>query len=277
MTELASFQEATLNILGDSEWRRLGVTQTFERLLVEATAAQPGTPDEVAAHAGRALTGGGAKFWELSRVNLQSDLCRKRVLIVQSGALTLHPEFAGRLQKMIDDMESGVSRVEPTPGVTIESIMEQTAERERRQQKPKPRAAKPAKRATGASTPKKRSSGQDGSAPTQVTRVSQTATMTPDLPVKKIFTSIRINRMLDHLDNNSLSTTQLGGRLDLSGNPLSRFLDVTGKLEIVRVSRDNLVELHWRGREVVRTTSADRRMAVLGLVDELREAAEKPE
>ena len=85
MTELTSYEEASLK-LGDSEWRRLGVTQTFERLLVEATASQPGSPDDVAAFAGRTLTGGGAKFWELGRANLQADLCRKYPY-VQSGTL----------------------------------------------------------------------------------------------------------------------------------------------------------------------------------------------
>ena len=35
--------------------------------------------------------------------------------------------------------------------------------------------------------------------------------------------------------------------------------------------RDNIVELHWRGRELVRTAGVDRRLAVLDLVKELRE------
>lgn len=277
MPEFTSYEETSLNKLGDSEWRRLGVTQTFERLLVEATAAQPGTPDDVAAFAGRTLSGGGAKFWELSRVNLQADLCRKRVLIVKSGTLTLHDEFAARLDKLINDVDAGVSRVEPTPGATVESIMEQTAERERRQQKTKPKATKTArvKSSGGAPAPKKRLSNEDGAATTRVTQLRPEPSNQPDLPVKKVFTSIRVNRMLDHLDNNSLSTSQLGDRLDLAGSPLERFLKVNGDLELIRVSRDNLVELHWRGREVARTTSADRRMKVLDLVDELREAAEK--
>ena len=278
MSDLASFEESNLSLLSDGDWRRLGVTQTFERLLVEATAVKPGSPAEVAAYAGRSLSGGGAKFWDLSRANLQADLCRKRVLIVQNGALTLHDEFSDRLRRLIDDVQAGVSHVKPTPGVTIESIMEKTAERERRQSKTKPRAAKPKARATtGASTPKKRLSNDDGESTTRVTRIQEAPSAAPDLPAKKIFTSIRVNRMQDHLDNNSLSTTQLGERLDLKGKPLSRFLDVTEQLELTRVSRDNLVDLHWRGREVARTTSADRRMTVLGLVDELREAATKSE
>ena len=91
---------------------------------------------------------------------------------------------------------------------------------------------------------------------------------------KKLFTSIRVNRLLDHLDNTTLSTTQLGSRLELRSMELNRFLTVTNELNITRVTRDDLVELYWRGRELARTADADRRMTLLALVKELRAAAE---
>ena len=78
--------------LNDHLWRRLGVTETFERLLVEAAGVQPGPSADVAAYASRNLSGGAARFWELSWNKLERDLCRKRVLIVRSNG-ALHDEF----------------------------------------------------------------------------------------------------------------------------------------------------------------------------------------
>jgi hypothetical protein len=52
---------------------------------------------------------------------------------------------------------------------------------------------------------------------------------------------------------------------------------MTDDLQVTRVSKDNLVDLHWRGRELVRTTSVDRRMTVLDLVKELRTKADGSE
>ena len=48
-------------------------------------------------------------------------------------------------------------------------------------------------------------------------------------------------------------------------------MEVINEVQITWVSRDNIVELHWRGRELVRTVGVDRRLAVLDLVKELRE------
>ena len=79
-----------------------------------------------------------------------------------------------------------------------------------------------------------------------------------------------MNRLLDRLDNSSLSKSQLGTRLDLSGSGLERFFQVCEANELIRIVRSDFVELHWRGREFARTADADRRMAVLGLVKELR-------
>ena len=94
------------------------------------------------------------------------------------------------------------------------------------------------------------------------------------MTAKKLFTSIRVNRLLDHLDNTTLSASQLGTRLELRSLELKRFLDATNDLNITRVTRDDLVELYWRGRELARTMDADRRMTVLALVKELRASVE---
>ena len=54
-----------LQALDDQKWRRLGITQTFDRLLVASAACHPGPPAEVIQHASKGLTGGAAKFWDL--------------------------------------------------------------------------------------------------------------------------------------------------------------------------------------------------------------------
>ena len=66
-------------------------------------------------------------------------------------------------------------------------------------------------------------------------------------PAKQLFTSNRVNKLLNHLDDTTLNIGQLGVRLELSSHQLSRFLGVTNGLQITRVSADNLVDLHWRG------------------------------
>ena len=96
-----------------------GITQTFDRLLVEATASNPGAPAEVQSVAGRALQGGAAKFWEMSFPQIKKDLCRRGVLAESTGSLTLADDFADKLSRLIHDVDEGVSRVEPTPGVTL--------------------------------------------------------------------------------------------------------------------------------------------------------------
>ena len=83
-----------------------------------------------------------------------------------------------------------------------------------------------------------------------------------------------MNKLFDHLDaGTTLAKSQLGQRLELGGANLERFLEVCGALEITRFERDDLVQLHWRGRELAQTSSADRRMAVHELVRELRKHA----
>jgi hypothetical protein len=258
--------------LNDQLWRRLGITQTFDRLLVEAAASAPGGVDEVRDHAGRQFTGGGAKFWQLSFPQLKRDLCRKLVLTEAEGRLSLHEEFAERMIRLLTDVASGASRVEPTPGVTLEEVLEKSARREAkdraakrsRQPRSTPRAKAPAANATpitraGAAGLEEPAAAPAASAPAQ--------TLTP---ANKVFTSLKVNKLLDHLDNTTLSKSQLGDRLELRAVDIDRFLATATELELTRVSRDGLVELHWKGREYARTTGADRRMRVIELVKDLR-------
>ncbi|MCA9540299.1 MAG: hypothetical protein KC620_15480, partial [Myxococcales bacterium] len=133
MSEPAMFDPSVLVDLPDQGWRRLGISQTFDRLLVEAAAVAPGPPDTVRDHAGRTLSGGAAKFWNLSFPQIRRELTRKRVLADVGPALALHPEFVERLERLIEDQHAGVSRVEPTPGVTLEDVLAHAKEREERE------------------------------------------------------------------------------------------------------------------------------------------------
>ena len=83
-------------------WRRLGVSQTFDRLLVEAAAVNPGASDEVGKIAGSRLSGGAAKFWELSLPQIQRDLCRRDILQEKAGKLELSEEFVAKLERCAD-------------------------------------------------------------------------------------------------------------------------------------------------------------------------------
>ena len=280
MSEPVVFDPESLAQLDDQQWRRLGVTQTFDRLLVDAAASQPGTSAEVRDHAGRNLTGGAAKFWELSFPQMKRDLVRKRILVENAGELGLHPDFADRIQRLLHAVETQASRVEPTPGVTLEELTARAAQRERQ--------AKAAKRSTSrrsstgstartraAAAPKKRPAAKPD--PTAITLSAPAPAPTPTVaPPKKLFTTRTVNTLLDRLDNTALNKTQLGGRIGLRGADLERFLEVTAQLEITRFKRDDLVELHWEGRKLAKTSGGDRRMAVIGLVEQLRGAAETP-
>ncbi|MEE2789636.1 MAG: hypothetical protein VX589_20015 [Myxococcota bacterium] len=282
MAETAMSVADQFGYLDDQLWRRLGVTETFERLLVEAAGVHPGVASEVAAYAARNLSGGAARFWDLSWEKIKRDLCRKRVLIESHENLGLHTEFAARLARIIEKQLSGVSHVAPTPGATVESIMEQAKAREeaeKRASQSKRRAAthSPGKTKPAAKPIKRSSSASEAlgfvSTPVETKR-SVSVGSGGDISPKTLFTSNRVNRLLDHLDNATLSTSQLGGRLKLSSAQTRHFLTVTNTLEITRVTRDELVELYWRGRELARTVDADRRMTVLALVKELRTAAD---
>ncbi len=275
MQDTVAIDPDALGQLDDQQWRRLGVTQTFDRLLVEAAATAPGAPEAVRDHAGRALTGGAAKFWELSFPQMKRDLARKRVLTERDGALTLHPEFAERLERLLHSIETGASRVEPTPGVTLEELTARSAERAKREKAAKSsrtrssgatsRTTSKAKAAADAA-PSRRKSGPSE----QAIALSAPAPTPTVAPPKKLFTTRTVNTLLDRLDNTALNKSQLSERLSLRGADLERFLEVTGELDITRLKRGDLVELHWEGRKLAKTSGGDRRMTIIGLVDKLR-------
>lgn len=132
MSGAPEIDRETIGRLDDQQWRRLGITQTFERLLVEAAATSPGPVRQVRDSVGSQLGGGAAKFWELSFDQLKKDLARRGILQEAAGELGLQGDFADRLQRLANDMQHGVSRVEPTPGVTLEDLLQKTKEREDR-------------------------------------------------------------------------------------------------------------------------------------------------
>lgn len=278
MTDPVVIAAEQLALLNDQLWRRLGITQTFDRLLVEAVAAGPGAPADVRDAVGRNLSGGAVKFWELSFPGLVKDLARRGV--VKSGEIVaLADAFADRLQRIIADLEEGVSHVEPTPGVTLESVLAKAKAREEaakaaKATRPRASRAKPkaAPKAEAKAAPIKRAAKAEASVAAPA--VAAPAPAPTIAPANKLFTSLKLNRLLDSLDNSRLLKAQLGGRLDLSGANLDRFLEITDQLELTRTTPDGLVELHFRGRELARTGSADRRMVLIDLVRELRSAAD---
>ncbi len=282
MSDPVVFDPESLAKLDDQQWRRLGVTQTFDRLLVDAAATHPGTSAEVRDHAGRNLSGGAARFWELSFPQMKRDLVRKRILAESAGELTLNADFADRIQRLLHDIETQASHVEPTPGVTLEELNARAAERERQIKAARRSTTRRASTSTsrsrsGASesAPKKRSAPKPD--PTAIALSAPTPKPTPTVaPPKKLFTTRTVNTLLDRLDNTALNKVQLGGRIGLRGADLERFLEVTGQLDITRFKRDDLVELHWEGRKLAKTSGGDRRMAIIGLVEKLRGAAEAP-
>ena len=282
MAEPYLIDTVRIKTMNDQLWRRVGVTQSFEILLVEAALVGPGAANEVARRASSKLSGGAARFWDLSIAQLQKDLCRRRILDLSDGILQAHTDFADKLDKALGDHESAVSRVVPTPGVTTEQVLKETEAQAKAAatKKSSPSKAKTKSSQTtqsrGSARPLKRqtaSNEQTSSTGHTPVKTKHVDTRRMILTPKQLFTSNRLNRLLDYLDDTTLSVNQLSSRLDLSGGNIDALLHDTGELQITRVSRDRLVELHWRGRELVRTAGVDRRLAVLDLVKELREKA----
>ncbi len=264
----------------DQSWRRLGITQTFERLLVQAVILNPGpiSLESVQQQISGQLTGGALKFWDLSFEQMRKELVRRKVLKLQEGALSLHDEFQSTLERLIQDQKRGVSRVAPTPGVTLQEILAKAAAREERAKKKKSakKRKKSSKRAKKSSAPKKRATPKKRSPKASKLESSEAAPMvaTPRVSApNKLFTSIKVNKLLDSLDGSTLLVSQLSTRLGLRAANLDRFLEITHEMELTRSTRGDMVELHWRGRELARTANVDRRKALIDLVRELREKA----
>ena len=277
MAEAYAVDSTRVQAMDDQLWRRVGVTQAFEILLVEAALVSPALPADVSKTASQKLSGGAARFWDLSVAQLQRDLCRRRILALTDGQLQAHPEFVEKLERVLDSHEQGVSRVAPTPGVTTEQVLKEAEARAKQDAQKKASAkrkpkASPTPKSSVSATPRKRQSNEDETVTTIKTVATKSVTMSASqVDYKKLFTSNRLNRLLDHLDDTRLTVSQIAKRLDLAGRGLEAFLEVINEVQITRVSRDNIVELHWRGRELVRTVGVDRRLAVLDLVKELRE------
>ncbi len=286
MTEPLVIDAEGLATLNDQHWRRLGITQTFDRLLVEAAATRPGQPADIRGAVAESLSGGAAKFWDLSFTSLTKDLTRRGVL-ASGERVQLAAEFGERLNRLLTDLAEGTSHVDPTPGVTLEAVLDKAKKREEaakaaKAQRPRTRAASPRAKAEpkeSAATPRKRSTEMSTSTtpdakPTAAAAAAPAArpaprAAAPRTPSSKLFTSLKLNRLLDSLDNAQLLRVQLGERLKLTGRDLARFLHVTNATEITRVTGE-MVELHWKGRELARTASIDRRMVLIDLVPELR-------
>ncbi|MCB9521923.1 MAG: hypothetical protein H6702_00915 [Myxococcales bacterium] len=282
MSDLPVVAAERLAELNDQHWRRLGITQTFDRLLVEAAATTPGNPEHVRDAVSRGLSGGAEKFWELSFPGLVKDLARRGV-VTRGEAVHLEADFHERLSRMLDDLAEGASHVEPTPGVTLEDVLEKAKRREEaakavRPKRPRapaaPRSASEPKKASAA-TPRKRTPAADEAPPPRAAAAParRAPAAAPRTPSSKLFTSLKLNRLLDSLDNAQLLRSQLARRVDLSGEDLERFLTVTAALEITRVD-GQMVELHWKGRELARTSNVDRRMVLIDLVRDLRARAD---
>ena len=276
LVESMNFDSDLLAEIDEQMWRRLGVSQTFDRLLVEAAATSPGISAEVGQAAGARLSGGAAKFWELSLPQIQRDLCRREILQETSGRLELSEDFAAKVARFLKEKESSVSRVETPTGMTAAEIMRRAEERrEREKAKPAPKKKSVVKRKKEAApVPRRRSEDELQDTTSDLGNAARSVAPAP-MTNKKLFTSNRVNRLLDHLDNMALSKPQVAKRLELDLRTLERFLEVTHKAEITRSLRDDLVELHWKGRELARTTDVDRRMSVLEAVKSLRAMQEE--
>lgn len=287
MTEPVALDPQILASLNDQLWRRVGITQTFDRLLVEAVVLHPGPIPGVRQAAGKNLTGGAAKFYEMSFPQLMRDLIKRGVLVEKNALLAVHPGFVEKIRQVLAGQAAGQSHVEPTPGMTIEGLQvladlraerEKLAKAQRAREAPE-KSEKATKTAKGATTrkssaePRKRASS---SAPTD----EGSAAPAPAAPAPAVhrtaahtlFTSLRINKLLDVLDTGSMNHDQLGGRLDLNKRDLERFLSVADALGLTRLNGP-LIELHWQGRELAKTTAADRRVKVTDYVKMLRDKA----
>lgn len=296
MTEPAIIAADRMNQLTDQLWRRLGISETFDRLLVRQIALEPGTTAEVKARASEGMGAGAAKFFGLTFDKIVDALLRRDVIVRDDSGLSLDSAFVAKLHSAVDDEEKGVSRVEPTPGVTLEDLKNRTVPRAPRSpstgrgrashsretaarataarvKSTQPRARKASKQTAEGGTPTPRATRTPARKP-----VAPRATMAAPrlLSAKELFNSRKLNRLLDSLDA-PLFKDQVGRKLELRAPDLERFLEVTSALDIVRLVHDGMVELHWRGRELARTADGDRRMALVGLVRELRERSGAPD
>ncbi len=278
MTEPVAIEADRLEKLNDQLWRRLGITQTFDRLLVEAAATHPGAADDVRDYAGRNLSDGATRFWQMSFPQIKKDLCRKTVLEETDGQLGLSEGFGERLTRLLSDTDAGVSRVEPTPGVTLEELQTKSKARADREKAEKA-ATRTRTRRTPVSTSTASARG-DATPKTRKKRASDVAAPVVAAPAPpaepavldptKVFTTKRLNNMLDRLDAGALPKKQLGVKLDLGGAALELFLSVIDQMEVTRYTREDMVELHFKGRELAATTGMDRRTTVRDLAKETR-------
>lgn len=287
MTEPVALDPQILASLNDQLWRRVGITQTFDRLLVEAVVLHPGPIPGVRQAAGKNLTGGAAKFYEMSFPQLMRDLIKRGVLVEKNALLAVHPGFVEKIRQVLAGQAAGQSHVEPTPGMTIEGLQvladlraerEKLAKAQRAREAPE-KSEKATKSAKGATT-RKSSAEPRKRASSSTTTDEGSAAPTPAAPAPAVhrtaahtlFTSLRINKLLDVLDTGSMNHDQLGGRLDLNKRDLERFLSVADALGLTRLNGP-LIELHWQGRELAKTTAADRRVKVTDYVKMLRDKA----
>jgi hypothetical protein len=302
LTEPVALDPQILATLNDQLWRRVGITQTFDRLLVEAVVLHPGPIPGVRQAAGKNLTGGAAKFYEMSFPQLMRDLIKRGVLLEKNATLAVHPGFVEKIRQVLAGQAAGQSHVEPTPGMTIEGLQalaDQRAEREklakaqRARETPEkgekgekgekaPKAAKGATTRKSSTEPRKRAASsattEDGgeaasAAKSPAAKAAPAPAPTPHrTAAHTLFTSLRINKLLDVLDTGSMNHDQLAGRLDLPKRDLERFLSVADALGLTRLNGP-LIELHWQGRELAKTTAADRRVKVTDYVKMLRDKA----
>ena len=108
------------------------ITQAFDLLLVKACYSSPSSPVELRTRIGADLASGAQKFWEMSFQELARGLKRQEVLIEDDTLLKLHPNFIERLERAVDTVSSGKSRVAPTDGVSLETIEARAKARELR-------------------------------------------------------------------------------------------------------------------------------------------------
>ncbi len=306
MSEPVKLDAEVFSQLDDQQWRRLGVTQTFDRLLIEAVGTAPGPAAAILEAVGRKLTGGAVRFWELSFPQLLRDLKRRGVVTGEDGALGLDAGFADKLTSMQKNLREGVSHVDPH--LTDDEVHKLVADREQREaakkeaqkkvktpKAPKEKAPK-APKAKGSTVLRKRASEEsaeekkvDTAEVKEAPKASKStvkagATVAPKIesveektPLTKLFTSIRLNKLLDCLDNNALMVSQLESRLELHDKDLTRFLNVTNACGVTRATADELYELHFEGRQWALTKDQDRRMKLPELVKTLRNKAKELE
>jgi hypothetical protein len=274
-------------------WKKLGITQAFDLLLVKACLQESGTPSDLCTRVASTLTEGAQKFWEMSFQELIRNMKRQEILDVQEDLLVVHAQFLEKLTRAMETFSSGNSRVAPSAGVSLESLEARTKARALRAEREKERK-KAEKAAKSAKTPARRAQirpskraatietadplGQETVAPV----VREPKPMPTDAPaepreamIKKTFTSIRLNRLFDRLEHSTLSIKQLSEKLDLGSSQVDQFLSVCASADLIRIVRTDLIELQWRGREYARTMDAERRMGVLSLVKELRSTAQE--